>query len=114
MQWRWSNCQHCSGVGTLANMKAGLLLRERQALATTAFVEMVVWRLRQPVPGSTHLFKYRLALITNGACVLRYDNESGKGDHKHVDGREVACRYRDLAALQEDFWRDVEAWESES
>ncbi|OOG41781.1 hypothetical protein B0E52_11080 [Rhodanobacter sp. C06] len=95
-------------------MKAELLLRERHALTTTAFVELVVWRLPQPAPGSAHDFKYRLALVADGACVLRYDNESGKGDHKHVDGRETAYRFRGLAALQDDFWADVEAWEAKA
>ncbi len=95
-------------------MKAELLLRERQVLTATAFVELVVWRLPQPAPGSTHGFKYRLALVVDGDCVLRYDNESGKGDHKHVAGREVAYRFRGLAALQDDFWADVEAWEAKA
>ena len=95
-------------------MQAVLLLRERQALTATAFVELLVWRLPQPVPGSAHDFKYSLALVADGACVMRYDNENGKGDHKHVDGREVPYRFRGLAALQDDFWTDVEAWEAES
>jgi hypothetical protein len=95
-------------------MEATLLLRERQALTTTAFVELVVWRLPQPAPGSVHGFKYRLALIADGVCVLRYDNESGKGDHKHVAGREVPYRFRGLEKLQADFWSNVEAWESKS
>jgi hypothetical protein len=95
-------------------MKAVLLLRERQALTATAFVELVVWRVPQPVPGSAHGFKYSLALVADGACVMRYDNESGKGDHKHVADREVSHRFRGLAALQDDFWADVEAWEAKS
>ena len=34
--------------------------------------------------GSAHPFKYRLAFIVNGKCILRYDNERGKGDHRHM------------------------------
>lgn len=41
-------------------------------------------------------------------------NESGKGDHKHIDDREVRYRCIDLATLQADFWKDVEAWETDS
>jgi hypothetical protein len=26
-----------------------------------------------------------LAYIANQRCVLRFDNEAGKGDHKHLD-----------------------------
>jgi hypothetical protein len=41
--------------------------------------------------------------VSNGFCVLRYANEAGKGDHKHVDGTEVPYRFTDLDRLQTDF-----------
>lgn len=91
-------------------MKAKLLFRKREGLSETAFVEMVIWRVPNPVRGSGHGFKYRLALVADGVCLLRYDNEAGKGDHKHVGEREVAYHFADLATLQADFWMDVEAW----
>ncbi len=40
------------------------------------------------VVGSAHSFKYSLAYVIHGMCVLRYDNEAGKGDHLHFDGEE--------------------------
>jgi hypothetical protein len=43
----------------------------------------------------------------DNACVLRYDNETGKGDHKHVDEVEVPYQFSDLDRLQADFWADV-------
>jgi Family of unknown function (DUF6516) len=98
------------GVVTFSNMKAELLLRERQGLTETAFVEILVWRVPQRVPGSRHDFKYSLTLVVDGVCVLRYDNEAGKGDHKHVREREAAYRFIDLATLHADFWNDVEEW----
>lgn len=91
-------------------MTATPLLRERLAISQTAFVEMVVWRVPSPLAGSAHGFKYRLALVSEGVCVVRYDNEAGKGDHRHVGERETMYRFVDLDALQSDFWRDVEAW----
>ncbi|WP_144864845.1 DUF6516 family protein [Mesorhizobium sp. J18] len=90
--------------------KADLLHRGRHALSETAFVEIVIWQVPQPVPGSVHSFKYRLALVSDDICVLRYDNERGKGDHKHVNEREVPYRFTDLETLQADFWKDVERW----
>ena len=60
--------------------------------------------------GSAHRFKYRLALVSDGVCVLRYDNEAGKGDHKHVGERERPYRFVDLPTLQTDFWKDVATW----
>jgi hypothetical protein len=73
-------------------MDAKLVLNERHILSENSFVEMVVWQLQSPLSGSHHGIKYRLALIVNQNCVLRYDNEAGKG----------------ASALIEDFWNDVE------
>lgn len=73
-------------------------------------MEIVIWRVSQPVRASSHDFKYSLALVAAGVCVLRYDNEAGKGDHKHIADREVAYRFIDLVILQADFWQNVETW----
>ncbi len=88
-------------------MDATLLLRERLVLSEAEFVEVVVWSVPKSVPGSRHGFKYSLALIANGDCLLRYDNEAGKGDHKHIGDRQVSYHFHGLEALQNDFWRDV-------
>jgi hypothetical protein len=91
-------------------MKAALVLRERHVIAEDAFVEIVVWRIPQSVRGSTHRFKYRLALVVAGECVLRYDNEAGKGDHRHQGRTERAYAFRGYEELLADFWDDVERW----
>ena len=91
-------------------MRAELLIDERHVLGPRAFVEVVVWRLPQPLKASPHWFKYRLALIVDGRCILRYDNEAGKGDHRHVLDGEQPYRFQDPATLLADFWRDVEEW----
>jgi len=93
-------------------MKAEPLLQERRVLAEDAFVELVVWQVPAPVPGSAHAFKYRLALVVNGVCVLRYDNEAGKGDHRHVSGEEAPYAFSTPAKLLADFWNDVDHWRS--
>ena len=54
-------------------------------------VEMVVWRVPQPVPPSAHGFKYRLVFVREGQRLVGYDNERGKGDHKHL--RDVQVNY---------------------
>jgi len=79
-------------------------------LADNATAEVVIWELPEPVRGSAHLFKYRLALIVDDECVLRYDNEAGKGDHKHLGNRQLAYDFRSVDDLQIDFWKDVEEW----
>jgi hypothetical protein len=91
-------------------MNADLMLKERHAVSEDAFVEIVVWRLSSPVAGSRHGFKYRLAFVVNGRCLLRYDNERGKGDHKHMGEDEISYTFTTPQALLEDFWNDVDKW----
>lgn len=91
-------------------MVAELLLDQRQPLSENTFVEMVVWRVSSPVFGSSHGFKYRLALVVNRCCVLRYDNESGKGDHRHLGEQEIPYNFTTPQALLDDFWKDVDNW----
>jgi hypothetical protein len=95
-------------------MKAAELLRQRIVYAENRFAELVLWRLPRPLPGSTHAFKYRLAYVVNGQCVLRYDNEAGKGDHRHWGSRETSYRFSTPERLVADFQRDVERWNHEN
>lgn len=91
-------------------MAAELLIDERHVLDLETFVEIVVWRVPSPIRGSRHAFKYRLALIRGGVCVLRYDNEAGKGDHRHIGDEEESYSFTAPETLLEDFWRDIERW----
>ncbi|MGA7814043.1 toxin-antitoxin system TumE family protein [Caballeronia sp.] len=90
-------------------MKATLLLKERHAVNKQAFAELLVWKVPDPLRGSAHLFKYSLAYIVLGECVLRYDNERGKGDH-HVGDVETPYSFLTPARLLADFWADVDNW----
>jgi hypothetical protein len=89
-------------------MKAKLLLRQRKVISANAFAELVVWQLPAVAPGSEHAFKCRLAFVVDGVCVLRYDNEAGKGDHRHIGKRENSCQLTTPEKLLSDFWNDVE------
>lgn len=97
-------------VVIVSNMDARLMLSERHTISETSFVEMVVWHLPSPLPGNCHAFKYRLALVVNGICVLRYDNEAGKGDHKHNGEEEIPYQFVTPQLLLRDFWHDVDNW----
>jgi hypothetical protein len=91
-------------------MKGELLIDERHVLDIARFVEIVIWQLPRPAAGSQHRYKYRLALVVDGVCVLRYDNEAGKGDHRHMQDIENPYNFSSTETLLADFWRDVEGW----
>ncbi len=83
------------------------MMRDRLTLGEDRFVEIVIWQTPHPVRGSHHSFKYRLVLIVREICILRYDNEAGKGDHKHLGELEVPYEFVSLDRLVSDFWTDV-------
>ena len=91
-------------------MSSELLIDRRISYSERAFAELVVWKVDPPVRASAHAFKYRLAFVVNGVCVIRYDNEAGKGDHKHVGSEEIGITFRDVTSLIEAFEEEVEAW----
>lgn len=90
-------------------MPEAMLLLKTRSVNAGGIVEMVVWRVPEPVPPSEHAFKYRLVFVRTGKRVVGYDNERGKGDHKHLGEREVRYRFVDIETLMADFLRDVEA-----
>jgi hypothetical protein len=96
-----------SGVGSISNMKAVLLARTRIVYSGAAFAELVLWQVPRPVAGSVHEDKYRLAYVVDDVCVLRYDNEAGKGDHLHFNGETPE-------QLIADFQRDIARWNDEN
>jgi hypothetical protein len=71
------------------NMPAETILDDRYPQGDNAFVAVRVFRVPTQVPGSAHQLKYSLAYVVDGVCVLRFDNESGKGDHFHRGEKEV-------------------------
>jgi len=94
-------------------MPAVLLMQRRVVVAPDAFVEVTIWRVPQPLPPSAHTFKYRLAYVVGGECVLRYDNERGKGDHRHVGTASTASAFSTPDQLMVDFDADIQRWNDE-
>ncbi len=95
-------------------MKATELVRRRIAYSETAFADLVLWRVPSPIRSSDHAFKYRLAYVVDGVCVLRYDNEVGKGDHRHFGGKESVYAFKFPDKLIDDFQRDIARWNREN
>ena len=91
-------------------MPAESIVRAKEVRDDGSVVEIVVWRLTQPVAPCTHSYKYRLYFGAGGHCRVRYDNERGKGDRRHFGGLEQHYRFVSLSQLLADFQHDVEEW----
>lgn len=70
-------------------------------------VEINIWRVSEPVPPCGHHYKYRLVFVVEGRRLVGFDNERGKGDHRHDRGREHPYRFIDIETLLNDFWQAV-------
>jgi len=92
-------------------MGAKLIQRSKDYRPDGVVVEVVFWEVDPSVPGSDHAYKYRLYAGRNGETLVRYDNETGKGDHKHIgaDEREVSFTFVSMAKTLQDFLAEVEA-----
>jgi hypothetical protein len=95
-------------------MKATLIIRDRRILADGAIIEVVIWQVPTPVPPTTHGLKYRLFYGRDGERIVGFDNERGKGDHKHVLGVESPYGFTTLAQLLDDFEAEIVAIRGEA
>lgn len=91
-------------------MKAELVQKFSRVFDDGARVDAVVWRVPEPVPPSEHPFKYRLVYLVEGRRVVGFDNERGKGDHKHVGEAELPYRFTSVEQLLGDFFEEVARW----
>lgn len=88
-------------------MKARTIYRFEQDYDDGAMVRMVIWEVPSPVMPSRHRFKYRLAYVENGKRIIGFDNERGKGDHRHEGESESPYTFVDVPTLIDDFIRAV-------
>lgn len=88
---------------------AELIFEDKQVLADGAIIEMRIWRVPAAVPPSPHTFKYSLFYGRLGEVVVLFDNERGKGDHRHIGKVETAYSFEGPERLIEDFKAAVRA-----
>lgn len=87
--------------------KATLILHRKRRYDDGAILELKLWQVPAAVPGSAHLFKYSLFYGHGGQRLVGYDNEAGKGDHRHYSDREEAYAFTTFRQLLADFLADV-------
>ncbi len=100
--------------GIIRHMKATLAFHDKQVLPDGSIVEMKIWEVPHPVPGSGHGLKYSLFYGRPGERLIGYDNESGKGDQRHLQGKEEPYSFTTPERLIEDFLADVRRLRGES
>ena len=89
-------------------MKAKQILYDKAVLPDNSIVEMIIWQLPKPSPERPHGLKYSLFYGYDGLRIVGYDNERGKGDHKHFGEVESQYRFVSVEKLVADFLIDVE------
>ena len=89
-------------------MKAARIFYDRAVLADGAIVEMTIWQLPHVTAQRPHGLKYSLFYGREGKRIVGYDNELGKGDHKHIGDIETRYRFVSVEKMVADFLVDVE------
>ncbi len=88
-------------------MQAKLVYRNKIVNAD-GITELVIWELPAKTPDRPHGIKYRCYHGDKlGRCIVRYDNESGKGDHKHIGKKEIPYEFVSVEKLMRDFLYDI-------
>ncbi len=86
---------------------ARLIYDAKQILETGAIVQVRIWQLPAASPERPHGLKYSLFYGRPGERIVGYDNEAGKGDHRHYRDREERYLFTTLSRLMADFESDV-------
>ena len=95
-------------------MKARLITRFKDVTPEGGLIELVVWRVPAPVRPSQHEFKYRAVYSVHGVRLVGFDNERGKGDHRHIGRIERPYIFTSVEKLIEDFITEVDAARSKT
>ncbi|EBL9798577.1 hypothetical protein JF069_004714 [Salmonella enterica] len=88
-------------------MPAIELMNLRIQIDDNAFASIRILEVDPAILGSNHTYKYSLAYVVNGECVMRYDNERDKGDHKHIGEREYPVTFTTIENLIASFQEDI-------
>lgn len=91
-------------------MSASLLAHTKEVGNDGSIVEVVIREVPEPLSPCVHRYKSRLFYGTPSEERVRYDNERGKGDHRHRGGRDEPDLFLSVEQLLDDFDRDIQDW----
>ncbi|TYR32006.1 hypothetical protein FY036_13035 [Mesorhizobium microcysteis] len=87
--------------------KASLILSDKLVLASGHIIQIRIWRLPLSTEERPHGLKYSLFYGRPGERIVGYDNEAGKGDHRHLRNLETPYKFTSMERLMADFMADV-------
>jgi hypothetical protein len=88
-------------------MAATLIQNRRLDLRNGTIIQIRIWKLPDTTDERPHGLKYSLFYGRPGERIVGYDNERGKGDHRHYRDREEVYTFTTMEKLIADFWTDV-------
>ncbi|HST76549.1 MAG TPA: DUF6516 family protein [Acetobacteraceae bacterium] len=93
--------------------KAEKILDVRNGFQNGTLLVIRVWLVPTPVLPSRHHFKYSFFFGRPGERLVLFDNERGKGDHKHIRNVESPYRFESIEKLTADFMAALRAVQAE-
>jgi hypothetical protein len=87
--------------------RARRILHRKRHYDDGTITELTLWLVPGSVRGSRHRSKYSLFYGRAGERFVLYDNEPGKGDHRHHQGIEERYEFTTPEQLIRDFLADV-------
>jgi hypothetical protein len=91
-----------------------LIFRDKAQYPDGAILEMTIWQIPERTAERPHGLKYSLYYGRDGERIIGYDNEAGKGDHRHYRTREETYEFSGPQQLIADFLADVKRERGES
>lgn len=88
-------------------MAQATLIVDSKAVMGRWIVQRKVWVLPDVSAERPYGLKYSLFCGDAAQCLVRYDNEAGKGDHRHYGEREEPYLFTTLETLLDDFQADI-------
>jgi Family of unknown function (DUF6516) len=89
-------------------VKATLEIHAKNEYASGEIVEIKVWHLPIASAERPHGLKYSFFYGRDGQRLVGFDNERGKGDHRHILDREEKYEFISIDRLMADFFEAIE------
>jgi len=89
-------------------MQAKEIVSSKTRYSDGSIMEIHIWQLPRPTANRPHGFKFRLNYsLPDDSTLVRYDNETGKGDHKYIKSVQMPYEFSSPEQAINDFRTDI-------